>query len=95
MRGMSAYLGTIVNALAGLAACALGGALWGGIAFLAVAIVRMALEVQALRNENAELHALLARAGLESSNDVYDDAPESEMRPKLSSISEARISQTG
>lgn len=93
--GRMAYLGTIVNALAGLVACALGGPLWGGVAFLAIAIVRMALEVQALRTENADLRVLLAQGSPVGAGDAYADAPESEMRPKLSSIAEARISQVG
>lgn len=87
---MAAYAGTIANLLAGALAWALLGPLWGGIVFLAVAVVRMALEVQSLRAANAELTFLIARSA-DGSVDEYDEAPvESEMRPRISSIPEVR-----
>lgn len=87
---MAVFGGTIVNALGGITAWALGGPLWGGIVFLAIALVRMALEVHSLRLQNAELQYLLSQGR----NAEVDDSPQSELRLKQGVVS-ARASQSG
>lgn len=91
---MALLSGTIVNALAGLLAWALGGPLWGGVVFMAVALVRMGLEVHALRLQNAELHHLLAHVDHAEAGDYMDDAPESELRLRPGFVAD-RASQSG
>jgi hypothetical protein len=52
---MEQYTATMLNWSLALGAYALGGGLWAAVVFLAVAVVRLALEVQRLRRTNAEL----------------------------------------
>lgn len=93
---MARFGGTIVNALGGVCAWALGGPLWGGIVFLAIALVRMALEVNSLRLQNEELRYLLSREGEldEAEGPHLEGAPQSEMRLKPA-VASARASQSG
>ena len=52
---MEQYTGTMVNWSLALGAFTMGGLLWAVVVFLAVAVVRLAMDVQRLRRANAEL----------------------------------------
>ena len=52
---MEQYTAAMLNWSLALGAYALGGLLWAAVVFLGVAVVRLALELQQLRQRNAEL----------------------------------------
>jgi len=52
---MEQYTATMLNWSLALGAYALGGLLWAALIFLAIALIRLALELERLRRRNAEL----------------------------------------
>ena len=52
---MEQYTGTMLNWSLALGAFTMGGVLWAVIVFLAIAVIRLAMNVQRLRRANAEL----------------------------------------
>jgi hypothetical protein len=64
-----------------LGAWALGGPLWGVVTFLAVALLRVSIDAQALRYDNAELKRRLGLPrAMQVGADDPDEVPESEIR---------------
>jgi hypothetical protein len=58
---------------------AVAGALWGVIVFLAIALVRVSLDAQALHRDNIELKRRLLHA---TGFDFSDEAPQSDAPPQ-------------
>jgi len=52
---MEQYTGTMLNWSLALGAFTIGGPLWAALVFLAIAVIRLAMDVQRLRRANAEL----------------------------------------
>jgi membrane protein implicated in regulation of membrane protease activity len=52
---MEQYTGTMVNWSLALGAFTIGGLLWAAVVFLAVAAIRVAMEIQRRKRQNAEL----------------------------------------
>lgn len=80
-----------------LGAWALGGPLWAAIVFLVVALARVSLESQSLRNESGELRRRLSLTGGPFGLSDYsagpdeDTAPESHTRAIGGSVSGSRV----
>ena len=52
---MEQYTGTMLNFSLALGAFTMGGVLWAVVVFLAIRVIRLAMDVQRLRRANAEL----------------------------------------
>ncbi len=80
-----------------LGAWALGGPLWAAIVFLVVALARVSLESQSLRNESGELRRRLSLTGGPFGLSDYgegpdeDTAPESHTRAVAGSVPASRV----
>lgn len=91
-------MGTLFNASAALGAWALAGPFWGAMIFVVIALVRMAMDAHALREENHELRRLLwdaRRFALDGTDDAdaIDVPPESEIRASRPNLGRARVSE--
>ena len=82
---VSSISGLLLNWTAAFGALALGGPLYAIIVFLAIALVRVAIDAQALRRDNEHLAFLLAEHdrvfGLHDATADADAPPESTTRP--------------
>lgn len=78
---MTNRAGLLFNWSFALGAYALGGPLWAIIAFLAVALVRVSLELQALRRNHSELKRLLSSRGAAFGYGEFASTPDSEPTP--------------
>jgi membrane protein implicated in regulation of membrane protease activity len=83
---VSSINGLLFNWAIALGALALGGTLYAIIAFLAVALVRVAIDAQALRRDNEELRYMLEQRnrqlGIEAA--VFDPEAPPESTTRLS-----------
>ena len=52
---MEQHTGTMINWSFALGAFTMGGVLWAAVVFFAIAVIRLAMDVQRLRRANAEL----------------------------------------
>lgn len=68
-------LGTFANFGIAAGALAVGGPYWGVIAFLAIALVRVAMDAQALRRDNETLQEQIVDLEDRSHLDLELDAP--------------------
>jgi len=75
--------GIMFNWSFALGAWALAGPVWGVATFLAIALVRVSVDAQALRHDNAELKRRLGlpRGALSLAVNDVEAPPESEIRP--------------
>jgi hypothetical protein len=86
--------GVLFNWSAALGAWAIGGPFWAALTFLAIALVRVSIDAQALRRDNLELKRRL----MEHHGDVFgtDVGPEieppveSEIRPSRTAVPAVR-----
>jgi hypothetical protein len=89
------YNGLMLNWSLALGGYALGGAVWAACAFLAVALLRVSVETQALRHHNAALRRrLLAHEGPFAANDFLDESdapPNSEIRASVAPLERPRL----
>jgi hypothetical protein len=58
-----------------------GGLLWAVVAFLGIALVRVSLELQALRRNHSELKRLLSTRGAAFGYGEFEKTPDSEPTP--------------
>ena len=65
-----------------LGAWALGGPMWAAIVFLVVALARVSLESQSLRNESSELRRQLILTGGPFGLSGYDGGPDEDTAPE-------------
>jgi len=75
------YSGLMFNGSAALGAWALAGPIWAGMAFMAIALVRVAMEAQYLRDQNGELRRRLLLNAEAFSGEEFDAPADSETRP--------------
>jgi hypothetical protein len=77
------------NGSAALGAWALAGPIWAGMAFMAIALVRVALEAQYLRDQNGELRRRLLLNAEALGGDDFDVPADSETRPSQTAVARA------